>query len=154
MKKNVISTPEAPSALGPYSCGIKSEPLVFLSGQLGLGVDGKLVGETIGEQTFQVLRNIEYLLEAAGLDLRYVVKTTVFLTAMSDFDEMNAIYGMHFSAPYPARTTIQVAALPKGAKIEIECIADTRLVFDEIDDPSLIEKHCEECEDGCCGGCE
>lgn len=150
MKKNVIESPSAPSAIGPYSCGISAGDTIYLSGQIPIDLDGNLVSDDVIEQTFQVLRNIEALLEAHDLDLRYIVKTTVFLTDMNDFEAMNQIYGVHFSAPYPARSTIQVAALPKGAKVEIECIVNKCLQFEEADDPKCPEHDCAQCKDGCC----
>jgi len=119
-----ISTSRAPSAIGPYSQAIKASNFIFCSGQIaiepGTGVFSK---GSVVEQTHQILRNLKGVLEAAGSDMTHVVKTTVFLTDMKDFEAMNRVYGEYFKGPLPARSTIQVAALPKGAAIEIEVIA-------------------------------
>lgn len=152
MKKLILESDLAPKAIGPYSCGIEAGDLIFLSGQLPIDLEGNCVSDDVIEQTFQVLRNIETLLEERGLDFRYIVKTTVFLTNMDDFEAMNQIYGVHFSAPYPARSTIQVAALPKGAKVEIECIVNKCLHVEEADDASCPDHDCSTCKDGCCCG--
>jgi 2-iminobutanoate/2-iminopropanoate deaminase len=122
--KTVISTTEAPAAIGPYSQGIAAGSLVFCSGQIPLDpTTGKLVGDNVAEQTERVLRNIEAVLGAQGIGLENVVKTTVFMTDLAKFDEMNQVYGSFFPGQSPARSTIQVAALPKGANVEIEAIA-------------------------------
>jgi 2-iminobutanoate/2-iminopropanoate deaminase len=122
--KTVISTTEAPGALGPYSQGIAAGTLVFCSGQIPLDpATGKLVDNDISRQTEQVLKNIVAVLGAGGIGLENVVKTTVFMTDLAKFDEMNIVYGRYFPAQPPARSTIQVAALPKGANVEIEAIA-------------------------------
>jgi 2-iminobutanoate/2-iminopropanoate deaminase len=122
--KTVISTAEAPAAVGPYAQGIAAGSLVFCSGQIPLDpATAKLVDGNIGVRTERVLKNLEAVLRAHGLGLNHVVKTTVFLTDLADFDEMNSAYGKFFQDQAPARSTIQVAALPKGANIEIEAIA-------------------------------
>jgi len=119
-----ISTAKAPSALGPYSQGVKTSTFVFCSGQIAIEPEtGTFTKGGISEQTHQILKNIKAVLEAAGSDMAYVVKTTVFLTDMNDFEAMNKVYGEYFKGAFPARSTIQVAALPKGAPIEIEAIA-------------------------------
>lgn len=110
--------------LGPYSQSVMTGNLLFLSGQIPLdGATGKLVEGDIAAQTAQSLKNLAAVLAAAGLTLDSVVKTTVYLTDMKDFAEMNAEYAKHFAAPCPARTTVEVSALPLGARLEIEAIA-------------------------------
>jgi 2-iminobutanoate/2-iminopropanoate deaminase len=122
--KTVISTTEAPAAIGPYSQGIAAGTMVFCSGQIPLDpATGKLVGDDVSRQTERVLLNIKALLAAEGMGLESVVKTTVFMTDLAKFDEMNIVYGRYFPVQPPARSTIQVAALPKGANVEIEAIA-------------------------------
>ena len=112
------------TAIGPYSHAVDSEGLVFLSGQTPLDpATGKLVAGDIGEQTAQGFRNLFAVLEAAGLGPDDVVKVNVYLTDMADFAGMNAVYERQFSKPYPARTTVGVAALPLGARVEIELVA-------------------------------
>ncbi|MDE2026900.1 MAG: Rid family detoxifying hydrolase [Patescibacteria group bacterium] len=119
-----MSTPSAPKALGPYSQGIAVGSFVFVSGQLGLIAEtGEFVGETISVQTQQALLNIKSILRAASSDLSHVVKTTVFLKNMSDFQQMNETYKKFFSQNGPVRSTIAVKELPKNALCEIECIA-------------------------------
>jgi 2-iminobutanoate/2-iminopropanoate deaminase len=122
--KTVISTTEAPSAVGPYSQGIAAGPFVFCSGQIPLEPEtGALVQGDISTQFKRVLQNIAAVLRAHGLGMEHVVKTTVFLTDLDDFAEMNTVYAEYFLSNPPARSTIQVAALPKGANVEIEAIA-------------------------------
>jgi 2-iminobutanoate/2-iminopropanoate deaminase len=122
--KTVISTTEAPAAIGPYSQGIASGLFVFCSGQIPVHpTTGNLVGHDISLQTERVLQNIVAVLGAQGIGLENVVKTTVFMTDLAKFDEMNIVYGRFFRGQPPARSTIQVAALPKGANVEIEAIA-------------------------------
>jgi 2-iminobutanoate/2-iminopropanoate deaminase len=118
-----VASARAPGAIGPYSQGIATERLVFVSGQLPAGADGVLCEGGIGEQTERCLKNIAEILGAAGLSLNDVVKTTVFLTDLAKFQEMNEVYARHFRAPYPARSTIGVSALPRGVPIEIEAVA-------------------------------
>lgn len=123
--KTRIQTDHAPAALGPYSQAIVTGNMVYTAGQTPIDpATGKLIDGTIEEQTHRVLQNIKSVLEAAGSSLAKVVKTTVFLTSMSDFAAMNGIYAQYFNtdAP-PARSTIQVAGLPLGAMIEIETVA-------------------------------
>ncbi len=122
--KTVISTTEAPAAVGPYSQAIAAGPFVFCSGQIPLEPEtGTLIDGDISSQTERVLQNIAAVLRAHGLTMEHVVKTTVFLTDLTHFAEMNAAYAGYFPNDPPARTTIQVAALPKGANVEIEAIA-------------------------------
>jgi 2-iminobutanoate/2-iminopropanoate deaminase len=122
--KEVIVAPKAPKALGPYSAAIKVGSFVYCSGQTGLNpVTNELAEGGLEGQTHQVLRNLKGVLDAAGTDLSHVVKTTVFLTDMADFQKMNAIYGEYFTESFPARSTIQVAGLPKNGLVEIELVA-------------------------------
>lgn len=124
LRKEQISSDQAPKALGPYSAGIRIGSLVFTAGQLGiLPATGDLAPGGIEAETRQALENIRAILTAAGTAMSQVVKTTVFLRDMNDFGKMNNIYAEFFSAPFPARSTIQVAALPKGGAVEIEAIA-------------------------------
>lgn len=123
-KPTVISTEKAPAAIGPYSQALKMQGLVFCSGQVPLDPQtGKLVGTTVAEQTHQALRNLSQVLEAAGSSLSRVLKTTVFITDMGKFAELNEVYAQYFAECPPARSAIQVGALPKGALVEIEAIA-------------------------------
>lgn len=122
MDKNVIASENAPAALGPYSAGIAAGNLAFLSGQLGLDPSTGELADGVVAQAKQALKNIEALLTAAGATFGNVVKTTVFLANIADFDAVNEVYAARFTEPYPARSAVQVAALPKGALVEIECI--------------------------------
>jgi 2-iminobutanoate/2-iminopropanoate deaminase len=122
--KKIVSTEKAPKAIGPYSQAIRTENLVFTAGQLGLDPTVmELVEGGIEAQTRQALTNLKYVLESADSGMNFVVKTTVFLHDMRDFANMNSVYFEFFSENPPARSTVQVAALPKGALVEIECIA-------------------------------
>ncbi len=122
--KKAVETHAAPAAIGPYSQAIACGDLVFCSGQIGIDPAlGTMVEGGIEAETRRVLDNLREVLSAAGLGLRDVVKTTVFLVSLADFDTVNRIYGEHFSAPYPARSTVQVSALPRHARVEIEAIA-------------------------------
>lgn len=121
--RETFASPNAAPAIGPYSPAVGSGGLVFLSGQIPLAADGSLVGETAAEQARQALGNMEETLKAAGLTMASVVKTTIFLADMNDFAAVNEVYGTFFSAPFPARSTVQVARLPKDVKVEIEAIA-------------------------------
>ncbi len=122
--KTVVSTDQAPQAIGPYSQAIICNGWVFVSGQLGLDpASGELIGPDVAEQTRQALRNLQAILEAAGSDLGRVVKTTIFLADMQDFKTVNAIYAEFFRQAPPARATVQVAALPRGGRVEIEAVA-------------------------------
>ena len=123
-EKKAVVTKDAPAALGPYSAGIITEDFVFASGQLGLDpATGEFVPGGVREETRQALTNLAHVLEAGGSSLDLAVKTTVFLRDMGEFAEMNAVYGEFFETNPPARSTVQVAALPKGAAVEIEVIA-------------------------------
>jgi len=123
-KRERIQTDRAPKAIGPYSQAIRSGDLVFCSGQVAIDpASGALVAGDAAEQTRQAIRNLAAVLEAAGLSLSHVVKTTIFLVSMDDFAAVNAVYAESFAADPPARATIAVAALPLGARVEIEAIA-------------------------------
>jgi 2-iminobutanoate/2-iminopropanoate deaminase len=122
--KQTIATAGAPKAIGPYSQAIIAHGLAFLSGQIPLDPsDGKLVEGDVGVQTERVLENLKAVLEACGSSLARVVKTTVFLQDMSDFSKMNEVYGRYFTADPPARSTVQVARLPRDVRVEIDVIA-------------------------------
>lgn len=122
--KKIISTEKAPKAIGPYSQAIRTDGLVFTAGQIGLNpATMELVEGGIEAQTRQVLTNLKNVLESADSGLNFVVKTTVFLQDISDFAAMNAVYSEFFPENAPARSTVAVAALPKGALVEIECMA-------------------------------
>lgn len=122
--KKVISTDTAPKAIGPYSQAIRAGNLLFCSGQIPLDpITMQIVGSTAAEQTHQVLANIIAVLEAAGCNLSQVVKTTIFLKNMGDFAAVNEVYGGCFKVDPPARSTVEVARLPKDALVEIEAIA-------------------------------
>ncbi len=124
MPKRAIASPNAPKAIGPYSAALRAGQLLFVSGQVPIDPDtGMMVDGDIGTQTRRVLQNIGALLESAGLSLQHVVRTTVFLADMNDFAAMNDTYRTFFAEPYPARSTVQAARLPRDARIEIDAIA-------------------------------
>lgn len=126
-KQKAIQSEKAPKAIGPYSIAVQLEALVFTSGQLGLDPStGNLVPGGVEAETRQALTNLKAVLEAAGSGMENILKTTVFLRDINDFAKMNAIYAEFFQTNFPARSAIQVAALPKGGAIEIECIAVAR----------------------------
>ena len=119
-----IATSEAPAAIGPYSQAIHCGQFVYTSGQIPLDpVTGELVGEDVQTQTHRVLQNLQAVLNGAGTSLKSVIKTTVFLVRMSDFQAMNTVYASYFGSPAPARSTVAVAELPRKALVEIECVA-------------------------------
>ena len=122
--KEAISSPDAPKAIGPYSQAVRAGQLLFLSGQVPLDpATGQIVAGDIETQTRRVFDNLAAVLKAGGRSFADVVRTTVFLADMNDFTAVNDVYGTYFSAPYPARATVQVARLPKDARIEIDLIA-------------------------------
>lgn len=124
MRIAAVSTPGAPRAIGPYSQGIRAGEFLFTAGQVGFDpASGELVDGGIADQTARVLDNLRAILEAAGTDLSQVVKTTVFLVDMGDFAAMNEVYARVFGEHRPARSTVAVAALPRGARVEIEAVA-------------------------------
>jgi len=123
MVKEEVSTAQAPKAIGPYSQAVKIGRYGFVSGQIALDpVSGNLVEGGVKAQTSQVLKNLLAVVEASGATMKDVVKTTVYLTDLSAFPEMNAVYGEFFTEPYPARATVGVSALPKGAVVEIDAV--------------------------------
>jgi len=123
-RKKIVSTQKAPKAIGPYSQAIRTESFVFTAGQVGLDpATMELVEGGIAAQTRQVLTNLKHVLESADSGLKFVVKTTVFLQDMADFAIMNTVYSEFFPENPPARSTVQVAGLPKGALVEMECVA-------------------------------
>lgn len=124
MPKHTIQTSLAPAAIGPYSQAVEANGFLFCSGQIALNPKtGELVGETVTEQTQQVLLNLKAVLNAADLTFENVVKTTIYLTDINDFAAVNLVYGEFFGTSKPARATVAVAALPRDAKVEIEAMA-------------------------------
>lgn len=122
--RDVVTTDRGPKPIGPYSQAIKANGVIYLSGQVALDPkSGELIGADIRQQTERVFENIKGILEAAGSNLHHVIKATVFLKDMSDFPAMNEVYARYFTAAPPARSTVQVARLPKDALVEIEVIA-------------------------------
>lgn len=122
--REVISTPNAPKAIGPYSQAIKANGFLFISGQVCFDpATGNLISGGIQEQTEQVIKNLSAILQAAGSGLEKVVKTTVYLKNMSEFAQMNEVYGKFFPSAPPARSTVEVARLPKDVAVEIDVIA-------------------------------
>ena len=126
MNKIAIYTQQAPEAVGPYSQAIKSGRLVFCSGQVGLDAStGELVQGSVADQTRRAMENLGAVLEEAGVTFDHVLKVTAYLTDMNDFGEFNDAYAKFFTSDPPARATVGVAALPKGARVEVECVART-----------------------------
>jgi 2-iminobutanoate/2-iminopropanoate deaminase len=122
--KKIVSTTEAPAAVGPYSQAVRVGPMLFTAGQIPLDPkSGQIVSDKVAEQTKRVLDNLAAVLKAEGMDFSNVVKTTVFMTNLGDFATMNEVYSSYFKDTPPARSTVQVAALPKGAQVEIELVA-------------------------------
>ena len=124
--KQVIFTESAPKPIGPYSQAVQSGDLVFLSGQIGIDLTTGNLSGTAGEQTTRVMENLKAVLAASGLGFSDVVQTRIYLTNMSDWTTVNGIYGTYFNDSYPARATVQVTGLPKGANVEIEMVAKKR----------------------------
>jgi len=122
-----VSSADAPKAIGPYSQGIRVGPFLFLSGQVGLDpATGQMVDGDVAAQTRRVLENLAAVLKSAGLSLADVARTTIYLADMNDFAKVNEVYGSYFSEPYPARATVQVARLPRDARVEIDAVAAFR----------------------------
>lgn len=122
--KQIVNTDQAPKAIGPYSVGIKTDNFIFTAGQAGvIPESGNLIQGGIENETRQTLLNIKHIVEAAGSSMSLVVKTTVFLRDIAEFNQMNAVYAEFFPDDPPARSTVQVAALPKNAAVEIEAVA-------------------------------
>jgi putative endoribonuclease L-PSP len=124
--KKVISTKDAPQAIGPYSQAIEANGFLFISGQLGVTPSGEFAGADVKSQAQRSLQNLQAILSEAGLGFENAVKTTIFLADIADFAAVNEIYAKFFSEPYPARSTIAVKTLPKGGLVEIELIAATK----------------------------
>jgi 2-iminobutanoate/2-iminopropanoate deaminase len=125
--REIVKTESAPAAIGPYSQAVRAGDFVFASGQIPLDPKtGEFVAGGVAEQTHQVMRNLSAVLEAAGVGLESVVKTTVFLADMNDFSAMNEVYGQYFKGNPPARATVEAARLPRDARVEIEAIALAR----------------------------
>jgi 2-iminobutanoate/2-iminopropanoate deaminase len=124
MSKHPVSSPNAPKAIGPYSQAVRAGQLLFASGQIPLDpATGSLVDGGVDAQTRRVMENLGAVLEAAGLSFASVVRTTIYLADMNDFAKVNEVYGSYFREPYPARATVQVARLPKDARVEIDVVA-------------------------------
>lgn len=122
--KKVYSTNQAPAAIGPYSQAVEVGNLVFISGQIPLNPDSmEMVSDDVAQQTEQVMKNLGAILKEANLDYQNIVKTTILLDSMADFNTVNEVYASFLDEPYPARAAFEVSELPKGAKVEIEAIA-------------------------------
>lgn len=120
----VFETKKAPAPIGPYSQATSANGQLFISGQIPLNPEtGELITTGIAEETHQVMKNLQAILEEAGSDFAKVLKCTIFLKDMNQFSSVNEVYGSYFSAPYPARETVEVSALPKGVNVEISCVA-------------------------------
>lgn len=118
-----INSDKAPEALGPYSHGVKVGNMFYSSGQIPLNLSGEIVSEDVKEQTKQVMDNVGYVLEAAGLQFENIVKTTIFISDMNNFPYINEVYGSYFSGKLPARSCVEVSRLPKDVQVEIEVVA-------------------------------
>lgn len=124
MSKQIINTADAPAPIGPYNQSVKAGNLLFISGQIALvPATGELLTANVEEETQQVMKNLQAILKEAGTDFNAVIKTTIFLSDMGLFAQVNEIYGSYFSADYPARETVAVKGLPKGVNVEISMIA-------------------------------
>jgi 2-iminobutanoate/2-iminopropanoate deaminase len=121
--KKAFMTDKAPKPVGPYSQVVQAGQFLFLAGQIPLTPDGKLADGDVSAQAHQVLNNLKAVLENVGLGMNHIVKTTIFLKDLSDFDAVNKVYAQYFNEPYPARSTVEVCKLPKGAMMEIDAIA-------------------------------
>lgn len=127
-----INPENAPKALGPYSPAVKLGDFVYVSGQIPLDPKtGEVVGTTIEEQTHQVMKNLHTVLQEMGLDFHHIVKTTIFMSDLNEFEQLNTVYGSYLEEPYPARSCVQVARLPKDVKVEIECIVIDTLMYEQ-----------------------
>ncbi len=161
-----IESDKGPKAIGPYSPAVKLGDFIYLSGQLGMDETGNLVSEEVELQTKRAMDNIGYLLGEMELAHRHIVKTTVFVTDLNDFDKVNKVYGSYFDGVFPARSCIEVSRLPKDAKVEIECIVLDTLAYEQQmksqscggscgGECSSEEHNHESCAEGnCCGGYE
>lgn len=123
MANEIISTQKAPGAIGPYSQAVRAGDMLFTSGQLGLNSETGVLAEGVRAQADQALKNLGAILHEAGLDYKDVIKTVVFIKNMADFKTVNEVYAQYFTANYPARSCVEVAALPMGGLVEVECVA-------------------------------
>jgi 2-iminobutanoate/2-iminopropanoate deaminase len=124
MTKTIINSPDAPAPIGPYNQAVQTRDLLFISGQVCIDpASGQLKNKDIQEETHQVMHNLKAILKSSGMDFSDVVKTTIFITDMHKFGEVNEVYGSYFKGEFPARETVQVSALPKFVNIEISMIA-------------------------------
>ena len=123
MTNEIISTQKAPGAIGPYSQAVRAGDMLFTSGQLGLNPETGVLAEGVRAQADQALKNLGAILHEAGLDYKDVIKTVVFIKNMADFKTVNEVYAQYFTANYPARSCVEVAALPMGGLVEVECVA-------------------------------
>lgn len=123
MANEIISTQKAPGAIGPYSQAVRAGDMLFTSGQLGLNPETGVLAEGVRAQADQALKNLGAILHEAGLDYKDVIKTVVFIKNMADFKTVNEVYAKYFTANYPARSCVEVAALPMGGLVEVECVA-------------------------------
>ena len=123
MANEIISTQKAPGAIGPYSPAVRAGDMLFTSGQLGLNPETGVLAEGVRAQADQALKNLGAILHEAGLDYKDVIKTVVFIKNMADFKTVNEVYAQYFTANYPARSCVEVAALPMGGLVEVECVA-------------------------------
>lgn len=123
MANEIISTQKAPGAIGPYSQAVRAGDMLFTSGQLGLNPETGVLAEGVRAQADQALKNLGAILYEAGLDYKDVIKTVVFIKNMADFKTVNEVYAQYFTANYPARSCVEVAALPMGGLVEVECVA-------------------------------
>ena len=123
MANEIISTQKAPGAIGPYSQAVRAGDMLFTSGQLGLNPETDVLAEGVRAQADQALKNLGAILHEAGLDYKDVIKTVVFIKNMADFKTVNEVYAQYFTANYPARSCVEVAALPMGGLVEVECVA-------------------------------
>ena len=123
MANEIISTQKAPGAIGPYSQAVRAGDMLFTSGQLGLNPETGVLAEGVRAQADQALKNLGAILQEAGLDYKDVIKTVVFIKNMADFKTVNEVYAQYFTANYPARSCVEVVALPMGGLVEVECVA-------------------------------
>lgn len=123
MANEIIRTQKAPGAIGPYSQAVRAGDMLFTSGQLGLNPETGVLAEGVRAQADQALKNLGAILHEAGLDYKDVIKTVVFIKNMADFKTVNEVYAKYFTANYPARSCVEVAALPMGGLVEVECVA-------------------------------
>lgn len=151
-----IESEKAPKAIGPYSPAVKLGDFVFLSGQLGMNAEGVLVSDDVKQQSVQAMENIGALLSEMGLSYKHIVKTTVFVSDLNDFNTVNEVYGSYFDeGVYPARSCVEVSRLPKDAKVEIECMVLDTLAYEKQMEAHECGDGCgSDCSEGCCGGCE